>query len=116
MRIRDIGKAIGDFELNNIPKFIAAIIGLAVWGVYLVAKLLVKFWYVYFGILLTIYYSGSVAIGPFDESDMWYYSKYYYQIFGEIHIYKDTLIMPVIGTAIYFMVRHIVRKTAHLLE
>ena len=116
MRIRDIGKAIGDFDLNNIPKLIAALIALTAWGVYLVAKLVIKLWYVYFGILLTVYYRGYVEIAPFDEIDVGYYTEHYYHVFWEIYIYKDTVIMPIIGTAIYFIIRYIVRKTAHFFE
>lgn len=113
MNIRDLGKAIGDFELNNIPKFIVAIIALAVWGVYLAAKLVVKLWYVYFGLLLAIYYgSGGIEIGMVDED----YAEYYYQFLGVINISKEVLIMPIVGTAIFFTIRHIVRKTAHFFE
>lgn len=49
MKVKDLGKAIAEFELNNIPKLIKAfsvlLIILSLKIVYLAAKLATKYWY-----------------------------------------------------------------------
>lgn len=113
LKVRDIGRAIGDFELNNIPKLIVnlilMIITLAVWGIYLIAKLIVKHWYVYFGGLLFFYF----AIGGVEVS---YYARDYFHVMEGINFKISALIMLVVGTAIYFIIKKIVSKTAHFFE
>lgn len=51
MKVKELGKAIAEFELNNIPKLIKSfsvlLITLSVNIVYLAAKLATKYWYVF---------------------------------------------------------------------
>jgi hypothetical protein len=76
MKVKELSKAIGDFELNNIPRFFKAsclfMIHLLLGGLYFVSTLVIKYWYIYtVGILWALFESRSVI-----WKDPEYYSWY----------------------------------------
>ena len=56
MKVKDIGKAIGEFELNNIPKLIKTI---ALSMLYWFASLIIKYWYIYFALFTWLFINSS---------------------------------------------------------
>lgn len=71
MKVKELGKAIAEFELNNIPAFIKGLAGLILflilWGVYLVAKLLTKFWYVPIPLILGVMHAEHMVYFGYVE-------------------------------------------------
>ncbi|CAM2895528.1 MULTISPECIES: hypothetical protein [Shewanella] len=90
MKVKDIGKAIGEFELNNIPKLISYIFKiitlLTLRLMYFLTNLIKKYWYIYFAVFTWLFtrssklmvwdkdHSSYNNIGPISISEEGFYT------------------------------------------
>ncbi|TVO85645.1 hypothetical protein AYI76_06205 [Shewanella algae] len=90
MKVKDVGKAIGEFELNNIPKLISYIFKiitlLTLRLMYFLTNLIKKHWYIYFAVFTWLFtrssklmvwdkdHSSYNNIGPISISEEGFYT------------------------------------------
>jgi len=108
VKVKDVGQAIADFDLNNIPKFIKAIgaliFSLTLWTVYLIAKLVTKYWYVCILLVVWSMFEEKVVIWNDPE----YYS--WYTHIGPISIGEGGFVITGLVIAGFVIARKIVKK------
>lgn len=110
MKVKDLGKAIAEFELNNIPKFIKAVgtllISLILGALYLVARLVTKYWYAWILLIIWAMFEERLVIWKNPDHYSWYTH------IGPISIGEGGFIITGFVIAGYVIARKIVKKLA----
>lgn len=110
MKIKDVGKAIGELELNNFPKLIKAIgaliISLILRSLYLVAKSTLKLWYVCISIVIWAMLEGRAIV--WNDPEIYDWGMYTH--IGPISISDDGFIIMVCIIAWYVFAYKLVNK------
>ena len=116
MKVRELGKAILEFELNDIPMIIKKIIGLLVafslWLMHFISSLVIKYWYCFIAFFIFIMVSGKQIYWR-DE-----YTKYStdYISFGDLIFEYTSFYIMTFAALLYFLFRKIKNKLDHLFK